>query len=64
MLERTHISRAASRRGAAAIALTGASHHEACNRAPECTTERWKRRVEAEARARLKREVRGISAAR
>jgi hypothetical protein len=64
MLERTHNSRAVSRRRAAAIDTTRGSSPEARRRAPECTTARWKHRVEAEARARLKREVRGISVAR
>ena len=63
MLERTHSAHAVSRRRAAAGNHGHSASFEARARAPECETECWKHRVEAEARAQLKREVRGVGPA-
>jgi hypothetical protein len=63
MLERTHSTQAVSRCRAAAGNRGLPASPEARARVPECATERWKHRVEAEARGRLKREVRGVGPA-
>ena len=71
MLKIGHNTRATSRRRTAAVAPTRASRSTAVTDAQkkdaevfEWTTERWKRRVEAEARHRLEHNIRGVGGAR
>ena len=65
-----HNTRATSRRGTAAVTPTRADGSSAVTDAPkdaevpESMTERWKRRVEADARQRLERNIRGVGTAR
>jgi hypothetical protein len=48
----------------AAVASSARSKRKQDGRAPEWATERWKHQVEAEARHRLKHEVRDVGAER
>jgi len=69
MPETLHKTRATPRRRSACISTRASKSCKAMEpctgaRLPEWTTERWKRRVEAEARLRLKRNIRGSAESR